>query len=47
MKLILVDSKNRPQGSFNNGKHDSLAIHGGNIITTLDIDLQEYGELLM
>ena len=47
MKLILVDSKNRPQGSFNNGKHDSLAIHGGNITTTLDIDLQEYGELLM
>ena len=47
MKLILVDSRNRPQGSFNNGKHDSLAIHGRNIITTLDIDLQKYGELLM
>jgi penicillin-binding protein 2 len=47
MKLILVDSRNRPQGSFNNGKHDSLAIHGRNIITTLNIDLQEYGELLM
>ena len=47
MKLILVDSKNRPQGSFNNGKHDSLAIHGGNITTTLDSELQAYGELLM
>jgi len=47
MKMLLVDVLNRPQGSFNNGKHDTLAIHGKNITTTLDIDLQIYSEQLM
>ena len=47
MKLILVDAHNTPQGSFKNGEHDTLAVHGRNLITTLDIDLQEYGEKLM
>ena len=47
MKMALVDAHNRNKGSFENGKHDSLAIHGKNITTTLDIELQEYGELLM
>ena len=47
MKLVLVDAHNTPQGSFKNGEHDTLALHGRNLITTLDIDLQEYGEKLM
>ena len=47
MKMLLVDALNRPQGSFNDGKHDTLAIHGKNITTTLDINLQKYGEMLM
>jgi len=47
MKMVLVDAHNTSQGSFNNGDHDTLAIHGKNITTTLDIKLQEYGELLM
>ena len=47
MKMILVDAHNTPQGSFNNGTHDTLAIHGKNITTTLDIHLQKYGEMLM
>jgi len=47
MKLILRDVHNRPKGSYNNGQFDTLAIHGNNILTTLDITLQEYGELLM
>ena len=28
MKLILVNAHNTPQGSFKNGKHDTLAVHG-------------------
>ena len=47
MKLILVDAHNTPQGSFKNGKHDTLAVHGKNLTTTLDIELQSYGEKLM
>lgn len=47
MKMVLVDALNRPQGSFDNGKHDTLAVHGKNITTTLDIDLQKYSEHLM
>ena len=47
MKMMLVDALNRPQGSFDDGKHDTLAIRGKNITTTLDIDLQEYAEQLM
>ena len=47
MKMVLVDALNRPQGSFDNGKHDTLAVHGKNITTTLDIDLQKYAEQLM
>ena len=47
MKMILVDAHNTSQGSFNNGKHDTLATHGKNITTTLDINLQIYGEMLM
>ena len=47
MKMVLVDALNIPQGSFNNGKHDTLAVHGKNITTTLDINLQEYSEHLM
>lgn len=47
MKMILVDAHNTSKGSFNNGKHDTLAIHGKSITTTLDINLQKYGEMLM
>jgi len=47
MKMLLVDALNRPQGSFNDGKHDTLAVHGKNIDITLDINLQEYSEKLM
>ena len=39
MKMILVNVFNRAQGSFNNGEHDTLAIQGKNIVSTLDIEL--------
>jgi len=47
MKMILVNVFNRAQGSFNNGEHDTLAIQGKNIVSTLDIELQQYGEKLI
>lgn len=46
-KVFLVDVHNRIQGSYKKGLKDKKAIAGKNLISTIDIDLQEYGELLM
>lgn len=47
VKRILVDVHNREKGSYQNGANDTMAITGTTLHTTLDIVLQEYGELLM
>ncbi len=47
LKVYWVDVYNRIKGSFHNGKLDRNAIEGQDIKTTLDINLQEYGEKLM
>lgn len=47
IKIYLVDVHNRIQGSYKDGKYDSLPRVGKNIITTIDFELQKYGELLM
>jgi len=47
MSIKLVDVHNRDQGKFQNGKFDSLSIAGKNLVSTIDINLQEYGEKLM
>lgn len=46
-EYIIVDVLNRTQGKFRGGDLDTLAIQGSDIFTSLDIDLQLYGELLM
>jgi penicillin-binding protein 2 len=46
-KIYLVDVHNRIQGDYANGKYDVQAVAGTNLTATIDIDLQEYGELLM
>lgn len=46
-KFVFVDVHNREMGSFGNGEYDTLSISGDNVVATLDIKLQEYGELLM
>jgi penicillin-binding protein 2 len=47
VKIYLVDVHNRVKGSFQDGKLDKTAEFGSDIISTLDADLQEYGEKLM
>lgn len=47
VKRILVDVHNREKGSYKDGALDTMAITGITIKTTIDIILQEYGELLM
>lgn len=47
VKIFLVDVYSRIKGSYADGSKDTLAIQGTNITSGIDLDLQEYGELLM
>ena len=47
VKIFLVDVFSRIKGSYANGKLDTLAVQGTDIVSGIDLDLQEYGELLM
>ncbi len=46
-KYVLVDNHNRVKGPFLSGKYDTLAQPGYDVTSTIDIDLQQYGEQLM
>jgi penicillin-binding protein 2 len=46
-KIVLVDVYNREKGSYQSGWYDKDAIVGKNIVTTIDAELQAYGEMLM
>lgn len=46
-KILLVDNYNRIKGSYKNGEYDKPAVVGSNIVSTLDIDLQDYAYQLM
>ncbi|MGO3653679.1 MAG: penicillin-binding protein 2 [Sphingobacterium sp.] len=43
----MVDALNRPQGSFMDGKFDTLAVTGDGLVSSLDKDLQILAERLM
>ena len=47
VKNIMVDVHNREQGAFFEGKYDTLAVSGDKLISSLDKELQKYGERLM
>ena len=47
MAIKLVDVHNRDQGKFQDGKFDTLPIGGKILKSTIDIELQKYGEKLM
>ncbi len=47
IKIVLVDVYNREKGSYQGGWYDKEAVVGKNIVTTIDADLQAYGEKLM
>ncbi len=47
VKIFLVDVYSRIKGSYSGGAFDTTAVQGTDIISGIDIDLQEYGELLM
>ena len=43
----LVDVHNRVKGNFEEGQYDTLPVPGADVFTTIDIQLQQYGEELM
>ncbi|NLJ42723.1 MAG: penicillin-binding protein 2 [Bacteroidales bacterium] len=47
VKIYLVDVYSRIKGSYADGRLDTTALQGKDIISTIDMDLQEYGEMLM
>ncbi len=47
VNIYLVDVHSRIKGSYKDGQYNTIAISGADITTTLDAQLQEYGEKLM
>jgi penicillin-binding protein 2 len=47
VKIYLVDVYSRVKGSYAGGSMDTVAVQGTDIISSIDLDLQEYGEKLM
>lgn len=45
--VFLRDSHNQIQTAYNNGENDLEAIPGDDIVTTIDAQLQNYGQMLM
>lgn len=46
-EYVMVDVFNRVKGSYKDGRFDTLAVQGKNLYTSLDLELQAYGEKLM
>jgi penicillin-binding protein 2 len=46
-KVLVVDVHNSIKGSYASGKYDTAAVAGQNLISSIDLDLQVYGEKLM
>jgi penicillin-binding protein 2 len=47
VNIFLVDVHNRIKGSYSNGRYDKKTKAGANAISSVDINLQAYGEKLM
>ncbi len=47
VRFKLRNVKGIEKGSFNNGAYDTLSIPGQDLTSGIDLDLQQYGELLM
>jgi penicillin-binding protein 2 len=47
VRILMVDVYSRVKGSYADGRMDTLAVQGTDIVSSIDLDLQEYGEKLM
>lgn len=47
VKIFMVDVHSRIKGAYAGGKLDTAAVQGTDLMSSIDLDLQAYGELLM
>lgn len=47
VEIMLVDVHNNLRGKFESGRYDSSSVSGRNLTSSLDIELQKFGEELM
>jgi penicillin-binding protein 2 len=47
VRIVMVDVFNREKGTYKNGAYDTIAVAGANLTSSLDADLQAYGEQLL
>lgn len=47
VKFKLRNVRGIEKGSFKDGEYDTLSVPGQDLVSSIDIDLQQYGELLM
>ncbi len=47
VKYKMVNVRGIEKGSFKDGAYDTLSVAGKNLVSTIDLDLQAYGEKLM
>jgi len=47
VKIVMVDVYNREKGSFENGRYDTASVLGRSLTSSIDAELQQYGEQLM
>lgn len=47
IRFVVVDVYNNEKGRYKDGQLDTIALSGSDLISTLDADLQAYGEKLM
>lgn len=47
IRHIVKDAFGNEKGSYEDGKFDTMAVSGMDLVTTIDAELQQYGELLM
>ena len=47
VEILLRDARGRVQGRFRDGEYDIMPIPGKDLMLSIDLDLQAYGELLM
>ncbi|PRY10589.1 penicillin-binding protein 2 [Pontibacter ummariensis] len=47
VKYKMVNVRGVEKGSFKDGAYDTLSVAGENLVSTIDLDLQQYGEYLM
>jgi penicillin-binding protein 2 len=47
VRFVMVNVRGVEKGRFNQGIYDTISVPGENLISSIDLDLQQYGELLM